>query len=218
MEARLVIRYGPFPSQEYLLPDHTVTIGREPANDIALTDPEISRRHARIMYQAGRYVVEDLGSTNGTFVNGRRISEPVVLKPGDVVDFAEYVGFTFATAVDPLHNTLLEPDRSEAGLATAMRPRPAAVTPPPVTEAPAYTPPVAPTTAVPPPVAPAKPAANYPLRLLAGCGCLLFLLAFLCAATIFWVDAARPELLYCGPLRPLFESLLEMAGLAWRCP
>ena len=46
-------------------------------------DAEISRHHARIARSGGAFMIEDLGSTNGTFVNGRRISKPEILSPGD---------------------------------------------------------------------------------------------------------------------------------------
>src|SRR5947207_2748670 len=48
-------------------------------------DPELSRKHARVFREAGRIVVEDLGSANGTFVNAVRLSEPRILEPGDLV-------------------------------------------------------------------------------------------------------------------------------------
>jgi len=68
------------------LPDAEVTLGREPENDIVIGDHLVSRRHAAIVPVADGHVVRDLGSTNGTWVNGRRIGEqPVHLYPGDYV-------------------------------------------------------------------------------------------------------------------------------------
>jgi pSer/pThr/pTyr-binding forkhead associated (FHA) protein len=227
--ARLVLRYGPYPAEEYPLPDHTITIGRDPVNDIVISDPEISRRHARLMFQAGRYLLEDLGSTNGTSVNGRRISEPVVLNADDVIDFAEYVAFTFVPATDALADTMLEAGRRGPSAATAVRPRPTSVSPvlpsaatarsePPVavrqTEPP-Y-PPVA-TRQTEPFPAGAPPNRRRRMPLLIGCGCLIFFLAVVCGAALFLIDAQAPELLYCGALRPLFEPLLRLAGRALLC-
>ncbi len=57
-------------------------IGRDPQNDIVLDDRPVSRKHAEIRLRLGRYTLYDLQSTNGTFVNGRRIAE-VVLSDGD---------------------------------------------------------------------------------------------------------------------------------------
>lgn len=50
-------------------------IGRDPTCDIVVTDPYISRRHARIFFRDGKWYVEDLGSRNGTFVNGEDIKD-----------------------------------------------------------------------------------------------------------------------------------------------
>ena len=50
-----------------------VTIGRDPACTIVLRDPLVSRRHARLRVRGGRFTVEDLGSRNGTVVNGRHV-------------------------------------------------------------------------------------------------------------------------------------------------
>jgi pSer/pThr/pTyr-binding forkhead associated (FHA) protein len=66
------------------------TIGREGC-DVLLPDPEVSRRHARILVVDDVLAVEDLGSTNGTFVNGRMITGPTPLQPGDRVAFGKTV-------------------------------------------------------------------------------------------------------------------------------
>lgn len=55
-----------------------ITVGRDPKNDIVLDDRRVSRRHAEIRLRLGRYTLYDLQSTNGTFVNGRRIAEMVL--------------------------------------------------------------------------------------------------------------------------------------------
>ena len=63
-----------------------LTIGRAPDVDLILTDPEVSRRHARLETH-GKYVyVRDLGSSNGTFLNGRRITSAIEIRPGDEID------------------------------------------------------------------------------------------------------------------------------------
>jgi ABC transport system ATP-binding/permease protein len=68
-----------------------MVMGRDAVNDIILNDLEISRRHAAITFRGGRYFVEDLGSTNGTFVNGRRVTVATPLKDGDLLDLAQAV-------------------------------------------------------------------------------------------------------------------------------
>lgn len=60
----------------------TITIGRAPDNDIVLDDRRVSRRHAEVRLRLGRHALYDLGSTNGTVVNGKRVTE-VALSEGD---------------------------------------------------------------------------------------------------------------------------------------
>jgi len=61
-----------------------LAIGRDPENDLVLDDRRVSRRHAEVRLRLGRYTLYDLQSTNGTFVNGRRVAE-VVLSDGDEI-------------------------------------------------------------------------------------------------------------------------------------
>ena len=64
--------------------ESVVDIGREPSLAVHLDDDtQVSRRHARVTVQNGRAVVEDLGSTNGTYVNEQPIHSPRMLNPGD---------------------------------------------------------------------------------------------------------------------------------------
>jgi hypothetical protein len=67
-----------------LLTEPVVSVGRRFDNDIVLDDPRVSRTHAQLRLRFGRYVIYDLGSTAGTFVNGERIDE-CVLRAGDVI-------------------------------------------------------------------------------------------------------------------------------------
>lgn len=83
---QLVVRKGPTPGQIYPLLASSVTIGRDPMTDIPLNDPEVSRRHAQLVETETGYQIQDQGSTNGTYVEGKRLgSEPVDLKPGQIV-------------------------------------------------------------------------------------------------------------------------------------
>jgi hypothetical protein len=82
-ELKLQIIEGPNAGQELVL-DGPGVIGRDPAGaGLTLEDREASRRHASLIPEGQSLDVEDLGSTNGTFVNGQRITEAVMLMPGD---------------------------------------------------------------------------------------------------------------------------------------
>jgi DNA-binding response OmpR family regulator len=72
-----------------------VTIGRWEDNDVVVDDRWISRTHARVRREGDQYVIEDLDSKNGTFVNGRRIAGPVVLADGDEIQVTPLITLTF---------------------------------------------------------------------------------------------------------------------------
>jgi pSer/pThr/pTyr-binding forkhead associated (FHA) protein len=62
------------------------TIGRSRQCDIVIDDANVSRQHAEVRPRGGSWVLNDLGSTNGSSVNGRRVQEAEVLRPGDEVE------------------------------------------------------------------------------------------------------------------------------------
>ncbi|MFN4279801.1 FHA domain-containing protein [Thermosynechococcus sp.] len=64
---------------------NTFTIGRDPNNDLVIEHPTVSRHHARIERRNGDFLLTDLGSSNGTFVNGREVEEPTLLRVGDTI-------------------------------------------------------------------------------------------------------------------------------------
>jgi pSer/pThr/pTyr-binding forkhead associated (FHA) protein len=61
-------------------------IGRSPGSDIVIGDDFVSALHAKIYQKGNEVVVEDLGSTNGTILNGDRLRTPSTLRPGDTID------------------------------------------------------------------------------------------------------------------------------------
>lgn len=71
------------------IPDHPLRIGRKPGNDVVLADEKTSGSHAEIVLEGERCVLRDTGSTNGTFLDGKRVTE-IVLTPGDVVTFGRW--------------------------------------------------------------------------------------------------------------------------------
>lgn len=83
LRAYLVMLTGSTPGKIFALKRQDYIVGRDQEADLCLKDEGLSRQHARIRSQGGRHVLEDLGSTNGTFVNGNRMTTPVVLSDGD---------------------------------------------------------------------------------------------------------------------------------------
>jgi hypothetical protein len=82
--AKLTFETGPFAGRMVALPNQTVTFGRAPDNDVVVGDAATSGRHGRIEVRGGAFWISDLGSTNGTLVNG----EPVIerqLSHGDLI-------------------------------------------------------------------------------------------------------------------------------------
>jgi hypothetical protein len=88
---RLVVRRGPQPNQTYELNKDIVTLGRDITNDIVINDPEVSRHHCRLTRTPSGYTYEDLGSTNGSFVNGQRLTGARPLVHGDMIGLGETV-------------------------------------------------------------------------------------------------------------------------------
>ncbi|GHG31855.1 DUF1707 and FHA domain-containing protein [Streptomyces zaomyceticus] len=68
---------------------HPLRIGRDPVNGLRLSHETTSRLHAELSMQSGMWILRDLGSTNGTTVNGRRVTGAVVVREGDVVGFGQ---------------------------------------------------------------------------------------------------------------------------------
>ncbi|KWZ99827.1 MAG: FHA domain-containing protein [Anaerococcus vaginalis] len=78
-----------FKIQEYYYIGENNTIGRDDKNTICIKDKYLSSFHARIILDQGIYFLEDLNSSNGTFLNDERISEAIELKNKDVIKFGE---------------------------------------------------------------------------------------------------------------------------------
>lgn len=91
----LVMRRGPLRNQIYQLEAALVNIGRDLANDIAIRDGQVSRYHLRLTLQGQDYCVEDLGSTNGTRVNGLQISQRTRLNDGDIITLGDSILLTY---------------------------------------------------------------------------------------------------------------------------
>ncbi len=148
----LVVKAGPLAGERIELTGELI-VGREHA-DLTIDDPEVSRRHAAIRPRDGAVEVEDLGSTNGTLVDGVRIEGPVTLGGGARLQFGETAIEIELDAVDDGSTRLHE--RPPAPDLTMMRP-----TPPPDATAAYSAPPAAAPESAPSAAPPAEPAVAH---------------------------------------------------------
>jgi hypothetical protein len=192
----LIMRSGPNPGKAYDLTKNEIFIGRDISNDVVISDAEVSRKHARVSLQAGGYVLEDLGSTNGTFVNGQRLMGPHALRPGETIMFGENVSLSFEAVADENATLQSTPPVPPAPPPPVRRPAPPPPPVMPLAQPPAYSGQVPPGPAV-PYYPEAEPEGNKRNRtwLWVGCGVLLVLLCIVVAAG-FAFDSLN---LYCTP-------------------
>jgi FHA domain len=211
---RLVVRQGPIQGQIFELNKGEITIGRDISNDFVINEAEVSRKHAKLTLEADRYKIEDLNSTNGTYIDGQRLIGPHLLAIGEVIMFGDNVGVIFDG--EPSTPDVTVPGTIELGRT------PVAAIPAPVES---FVPPVAPPTAVmnvPPQAKTAMPEPEMeaenpvePVRkpvnswLLAGVGCLLVIIVVAIALFVFidqpWKSGGG---LYCvSPFDVIFKSL-----------
>lgn len=127
-----------------------VTIGRVQGNDIILPKQNVSKRHSRIVVKDGKFIIVDLKSTNGTYVNGRKIASPMVIKETDKIYIGDFTMTVEASAEmqDAAPDVALPPEPPRPAMPPARPAMPSPPTPAPV--------------AVPPPVVPARPAPPMP--------------------------------------------------------
>ena len=92
---QIIVQKGPNPGTVIELTADEITMGREPSNTLHIEDRALSRSHARLSRTAAGYSLQDLGSTNGTFVNGSPINGVTVLKNADVINLGETVTLEF---------------------------------------------------------------------------------------------------------------------------
>jgi len=98
---RFVMRSGPTVGRTFPLEEGEISIGREPSNMISINDAEVSRKHARLLWREEGHLLEDFGSTNGSFVNGQRLSGSTMLKTGDLIALGENVVLLYEADDDP---------------------------------------------------------------------------------------------------------------------
>jgi hypothetical protein len=217
---QLVMRTGPTPGKTYPLSKSEIYIGRDVSNDIAINDSEISRKHARLTLQEDSFVLEDLGSTNGTFVEAQRLMGPHVLSPGELIMFGENVGMVFeAVAYDPNATVV-----AAGQVAHAQTPPPpaaqryAAPSAPPVY---AQQVPASPMDAYAPPP---KKKGGCTKWVLAGCGCIVVVLCLVVVGLGVWYAASPSgfedqitKIICSGTLKSVTEEILKLFG-DYACP
>lgn len=87
--AVLVVKKGPDAGERFVLLKDETTLGRDPQSDIFLNDITVSRKHARVDRAGGGVTLTDVGSLNGTYVNGERVDE-VDLRNGDEIQIGKF--------------------------------------------------------------------------------------------------------------------------------
>ncbi len=136
-QLQLVVHAGPLAGKGFPISKETLTFGRDPDNDIMLDDTKVSRHHARLLRQGDQILVEDLGSTNGTLINGEAITGQHLLQPADIISIGTSLfgvkGFSAPNTIGVTQVT--------GGPVTYTAPRPSiptpAVTPNPTAHSPA---------------------------------------------------------------------------------
>ncbi len=214
---RLIVRRGPQPNQIYELNKDSITIGRDITNEIVINDPEVSRHHCTFVRGPGGYTLEDKGSTNGTFVNGQRLSSPRQLTPSDMIGLGETVTLGYESAMMPAMPQTGEPP---SGTMIGQRPQPPAYGAPPPQYAQAQqgqqqpqggygAPPPPPQydNLPPPEQAGGSTTARW---LFLGCGCLVLLCIIAAIVAVFIIDSQN---LYCK--LPILRNIVNIIST---CP
>ena len=197
---QLIMRTGPTPGATFTLEGDQLNIGRDSSNEIVINDAEVSRRHSRLTFQGGKYVLEDLGSTNGTFVNGQRLAGPRVLKAGEVVSFGEQIVLVFEVTTNDPGATMVSP---RAAAAVPSAPRPSTPPPPPPADYVGSVP-AGPVSQEPEPLPLAKRTNILPIII----GVAVFLIICCCISVFLWVDADPTGTRWCMfPFRIIAQML-----------
>jgi predicted component of type VI protein secretion system len=203
------MKTGPNPGQIIPLDKTEYILGRDLNNDIVVNDSEVSRKHTKIYVFGQGFVVEDMGSTNGTFVNGQRINGPHTLIPGELIALGDQTTFLFEVAeVDEDATRVATPPIQQA-------PQPQYQVPmqqPPIQQAPPVRAQSSPNYAGSVPSAPSYVEPPKKKRRV-GLIILIVILLMLCACVVFWVVVDQLNW-YCD----LFPGIMNAIFGSGTCP
>jgi len=93
----LIGQTGPLNGHRWVI-HQTLMLGRDPSCDVVIPERQVSRYHARLMVSRNGVILEDLGSKNGTYYNGRKLEDPVVLQDSDMVQVALVQSFVYLSS------------------------------------------------------------------------------------------------------------------------
>lgn len=125
---QLVMHAGPTPGKTYLIDQPEIIIGRDLRSAIVINDVEVSRSHCRLStYENGIYI-EDLNSTNGTFINGEKITKSSLITAGDILKIGETVTMVLEKIAIEEDKTVATP-QSPSYIPVAVQPEKSAAEP-----------------------------------------------------------------------------------------
>lgn len=212
---KLIIESGPSAGTELLLEKDELSLGRDVNNDLVINDPEVSRKHARLIKEGDTYIFEDLGSTNGTFILGNRLSKPTLLVPNSKITIGERVQLSYVVeGADPSETVVAPRHVSQPPVqppAASIPPVPPAAIPP---VPPASVPPAPPIQAarssapVPPPPMGAPTAPKKKSKTLMVILIILAVILVFCVIPFILVDVTNN---WCN----LFGSIFQMMGACY---
>lgn len=213
---KLIVESGPSAGMEFTLDRDELSLGRDVNNDLVINDPEVSRKHARLTKQGESYVFEDLGSTNGTFILGERLSKPALLVPNSKITIGERVQLSYVVEGADPSETVVAPRRVEMPVTppTPAAPPAPVVMPqmPPASVPPAQPPSIPPARAaapVPPPAAPMMPPpAKKKSKALVVILIILAVIVVFCVVPFILIDVTNN---WCN----LFGGIFQMMGACY---
>lgn len=116
LDYALVVEIGPSPRRIYTLTEDLITVGRDLSNDIVVQDPEISRWHLQLFRHPDGFTIKDLNSTNGTVLNGVRLTEPRPLEVYDTIELGTVVRLYYIHDTEESRQRVMDEGDVEASL------------------------------------------------------------------------------------------------------